>query len=47
MTALDQETAIYLVDKSDNMLEKQIESYRQKQSNAATILGLTHFFPFF
>jgi hypothetical protein len=48
MVKLDQETAKYLVEKSDKMLEKQIESYRQKQSNSSTILGVNALFiPFF
>lgn len=38
----------FLASKSREMLEKQVASYRQKHSNAATIIGVTALFiPFF
>lgn len=45
---MDIETARYLAGKSQEMLNKQIDSYRQKQANAATIIGINALFiPFF
>jgi hypothetical protein len=45
---LDLETAKYLADKSKEMIEKQINTHRQKQANAATIIGVNALFiPFF
>ncbi|MBN8694100.1 MAG: hypothetical protein J0L69_12970 [Bacteroidetes bacterium] len=46
--SLDIETAKYLAEKSNQMIERQISSYRDKRSVASTIMGLcTLFIPFY
>lgn len=48
MAVLDKETGWYLANKSKEMLEKQTSIHRQKQANAATIIGVNALFvPFF